>query len=157
MRLYSVTGTSTSRFAYDGANAIAEYDGSNALQQRTVFGPGVDEPIVQYDSAGTRSWLTADERGSIVALADDSGNVTAINSYDEYGKPGASNSGRFQYTGQMWVPDAKAYNYKARFYSPHLGRFLQPDPIGYEDSPNVYDYVLGDPVNLVGDYGERLR
>ena len=113
--------------------------------------------IVQYDASGTRSWLTADERGSIVALADDSGNVTAINTYDEYGKPGASNSGRFQYTGQMWVPDAKAYNYKARFYSPHLGRFLQPDPIGYEDSPNVYDYVLGDPVNLVGDYGERLR
>lgn len=39
------------------------------------------------------------------------------------------------------------YHYKARTYSPTLGRFLQTDPIGYDDGLNWYNYVGGDPIN----------
>jgi RHS repeat-associated protein len=41
--------------------------------------------------------------------------------------------GLFQYTGQVWLPELGVYSYKARMYDPDLGRFLQPDPIGYGD------------------------
>jgi RHS repeat-associated protein len=47
----------------------------------------------------------------------------------------------------MWLNEIGSYNYKARMYAPHLGRFLQADPIGYGDGMNMYAYVGGDPVN----------
>jgi hypothetical protein len=71
----------------------------------------------------------ADQQGSIVAIADRYGNPVAINAYDEWGIPNAArSSGRFGYTGQAWIPELGMYYYKARFYSPTLGRFLQTDP-----------------------------
>jgi hypothetical protein len=42
---------------------------------------------------------------------------------------------------------------RARIYDPKLGRFLQPEPIGYDDGMNMYAYVGGDPVNMADPSG----
>ena len=86
-------------------------------------------------------------------MSDGSGGTLAINTYDDYGIPGSGNMGRFQYTGQTWLPELGMYYYKARIYSPTLGRFLQTDPTGYADGMNWYAYVGNDPINFVDPTG----
>jgi RHS repeat-associated protein len=154
-RLSQVAGSTTTRMRYDGQHLAVELDSSNAVLRRYVYGPGVDEPILVYenDNLGTPRWLHADERGSIVAVSDSNGDASTINSFDEYGIPGAYNYGRFQYTGQAWLPEIGMYYYRARMYSPTLGRFLQTDPIGFAGGMNLYGYVLNDPINFTDPLG----
>jgi RHS repeat-associated protein len=145
----------TTRFLYDGAQVIAEYNGANALQRRFVAAPGLDEPLVWYEGSGTtdRRYLIQDERGSVVAITNSAGAVTNINTYDAYGAPGATNVGRFQYTGQMWLGEIARYHYRARAYDPGTGRFHQADPIGFGGGMNIYAYVANDPVNFTDPLG----
>jgi RHS repeat-associated protein len=156
-RLYSISKSgTTTQFLYDGTDLVAEFNGAGVLQRRFIHGPTEDEPVLWFEGSGTGApyYYHHDERGSVVALSDWAATNYAIKTYDEYGVHGGSTVGRFAYTGQTWLPEVGLYYYKARMYSPMLGRFMQTDPSGYVDGINWYAYVGNDPISKVDPTGE---
>lgn len=143
----TVAGTTTT-FLNDGANPVLV---NSAFM---LAGLGMDEYYAQVSSSGTSSLLT-DEVGSIVAATDGSGAVTENYAYDPYGATSQSGSGGtpFQFTGRENDGAANLYFYRARYYSPALGRFISQDPAGSAGGPNWYAYVGDDPINHVDPLG----
>jgi len=45
--------------------------------------------------------------------------------------------------------------YRARYYDPQAGRFLQEDELGFDAGINFYPYVLNNPLNWIDPYGDQ--
>ncbi|GEM_PF-3868680 len=61
------------------------------------------------------------------------------------------------YTGQIYDIDTGLYYYKARYYNPQLGRFIQPDTVvpdakNYQ-AHNRYSYVMNNPMKYTDPSG----
>jgi RHS repeat-associated protein len=145
-------GPDGATLVHAGAQLMAEYDGAT-LARRHVFAPGLDEPLVSYSGA-TRTWLLADERGSVVAETDGAGVATASFGYGPHGEPDSRGlPTRFGFTGAPILAPLALTQMRTRTYSHNLGRFLQTDPIGQAGGINLYDYAGGDPVNGWDPFG----
>jgi len=44
-------------------------------------------------------------------------------------------------------------NHGRRYFDPEIGRYINCDPIGYGDGPNVYIYVQNNPINHIDPLG----
>jgi RHS repeat-associated protein len=58
--------------------------------------------------------------------------------------------------GYYYDRETGLYHVRNRFYDPNLGRFLQTDPSGFQDSYNLYQYALSAPQTYLDPTGEAL-
>ena len=95
--------------------------------------------------------------GSVVALSDSYGNSCQSYEYSAYGQVAASDpnfiANPYMFTGRRFDYETGLYYYRARYYNPYIGRFLQTDPIGYGDGINWYAYCGNNPVGRVDPSG----
>ena len=148
-------GTTKTRFIYDGNQLIADYNGTSGALLNRYINVGVDEQVIQVTSAGVVSFFHQDKQNSVIATSGNTGAVTNKYKYSPYGESAALTGTSFGYTGQRYDAETALYYYKARMYSTVLGRFLQPDPIGYDGGRflNLYEYVANDPLNFTDPSG----
>jgi RHS repeat-associated protein len=141
---------------YDGAsfmaNSYADFDGSNTLTVRYLYGPAVDMILARRDTSGTVAWYLADHLGSVRDIAATSGTVLDHISYSTFGKvmseTNASNGDRWKYTGREYDSDSGSYFFRARFHDPSSGRFTAEDPLGFAAKDmNRHRYVRNAPTN----------
>ncbi len=78
-----------------------------------------------------------------MTIRDGLGNVISQTAYEN----------PYLFTGRRFDDQTGLYYYRARMYSAELGRFLQTDPIGYEDGINWYAYCGNNPIIIVDLFG----
>jgi RHS repeat-associated protein len=149
---------------WDGWDLIEEYRSGNNVTAAYLYGP---DGLVKNLTAN--EFYYHDGSGSTSHLADSAGNLLEWYRYDLQGTPvfydannnqlPASNYAvRHLFTGQQWYGDVGLYDLRNRFYSPDIGRFLQPDPVGFRGDPtNLYRYSGNNPVTRFDPTGTSMQ
>ena len=148
----TVSGATT-RYLYDGINAVQELSSTSTPLANVVAG-GLDQWAWRTEGANTKHFL-ADALGSARALTDDAKAINTRYQYEPYGETsmsGAASNNSSQYTGRE-NDGTGLYYYRARYYQPVLKRFISEDPLGLQGGLNTYEYVDGDPQTFVDPNG----
>jgi RHS repeat-associated protein len=151
----TAAGTTTS-YLYDGDNPVQEIVGGS-VRANILAGPGTDDYLARIDGTGTRTYLT-DALGSTIALGDPSGTLAAQYTYDPFGATsvtGQDGGNPLRFTGRE-DDGTGLYNYRGRYYSPGLQRFISQDPLGHvAGDTNLYRYVGNQPTGLLDPHGTK--
>ena len=123
--------------------------------------------MVAVNDGSAVQYLLTDHLGSTVAVTNASGTLTSQQRYLPFGGtraiPNSPILGTdFTYTGQRLLDSGMGgiMDYKARFYSVGLGRFVQPDTIIPDQSNpqswNRYSYVVNRPISFNDPTGHMM-
>ena len=155
-------------YIYDGWQVVEERI-SDVVTVNYIYNDGIDDPIAMIAGSDVYYYDT-DLRHNISTMTDASGDVIERYSYDAYGEVKIEDAqgvaiaqsaigNAYLFSSRRYDVDTGLYYYRNRIYSPSLGRFMQRDPIWYEDGLNLYAYVGGNPVRCYDPWGllKRLK
>jgi len=111
----------------------------------------------QPADSNTAYYYHFDGLSSVVALSNSNGDSCQSYEYSAYGQVAASDpnflANPYMFTGRRFDIETGLYYYRARYYNPHIGRFMQTDPVGYVDGINCYAYCGNNPLGYTDPSG----
>ena len=172
-------GNKETHYFYDDARIVEEQDAAGVTLATYTYGNYIDEVLtMERDTGGTPAFETyyyhQNALWSAEAITDGAANVVERYAYDAYGHPtirdGSNNvltnswgtahsaiGNPWMFTGRQYDEETGIYYYRARYYDPDKGRFLQRDPAGYIDGMNLYSYVGDKPPIWIDPFGRAVH
>ncbi len=170
-------GGGLTSYFYDGEHIVEEYDGSDELLRKFVYGQEVDDIRVMIspdyadvdDDQNTSEILNFyfhhDMLGTVTHVTGSNGSVVERYDYQPYGqvsiKDGSGNDlngvsgirNPYMFAARRFDEETGLYHQRRRALDPETGRFLQRDPYGYVDGLGLFTYALSRPTSATDAYG----
>ncbi len=161
-RIAKIIDDDTTRYHYDRRFRIVE-EISDESNISYVWGSGQDR-LVSLRYEGQDYYAAPSPRGDILMFTDQNGTPIEYYNYDPYGNFRISDANNntieqsqignsFGFACKYYDHEINSYYFRARYYSPYLGRFLSTDLAGFVSSFNLYEYAISDPILLVDNFG----
>jgi RHS repeat-associated protein len=170
------------RYIYLGLRPVAVMDYTGQHRETTqLYAIHVDHlgtPQALTDAKQTVVWqarYNSFGRADVQALAvNNDGSVVTASSSNGHGRGGSDNKFSWiasAHASEATQPERKQFEFNLRFagqyqdaetgyhynwnryYDPHSGRYITPDPIGLQGGANAYGYVGADPFGAVDPEG----
>ncbi|NOS70448.1 MAG: RHS repeat-associated core domain-containing protein [Verrucomicrobia bacterium] len=165
------------RYIYDGMRVIQERDTNNTPTVSYTRGTDLSGSLEGAGGIGgllgrshayqtaSGSWTNhnfyhADGNGNITYLVNSAQTLAASYRYDPFGNTTTSSgilasANVYRFSSKEVHVNSGLYYYGYRFYSPSLQRWLNRDPLGEGDGPNLFAYVRNRSMNFIDIDGRQ--
>ena len=161
----------TFRYLYDGQRVIQERDANNTvlvtytrgldLSQTLDGAGGIGGLLARTHPGNKHFYYHADANGNVTAIVNQNQTLVAQYRYDPFGGL-VSQSGPlaeinlYRFSSKEFHPPSGLYYYGYRFYDPNLQRWLNRDPSGTKDGPNLFAFCHNGAINALDAWGLDL-
>ena len=159
---------SSENYLYQGQNEIGIVDDAGNVVEFRLLALGKGAEIgaaVAIELEGNVYSPIHDHNGNVVAIIDyKSGNCEEFYRYSAFGEETVfDNAGTeidglscicpWRFSSKRVDPETGFIYFGRRYYEPRTGRWVAPDPLGFQAGPNLYAYVMNSPLNHFDLYG----
>jgi RHS repeat-associated protein len=158
------------RYLYQDRMEVGAVNSAGVIHQFRVIGQGLGAEIgasIAIELSGEVFAPIHDHSGNIITLLNaQTGQPVEVYRYTAYGEitiyaPGwlwgwqiaTTSQNPWRFASKRIDDETSLLNFGRRYYDPFTGRWISPDPIGFEDGPNLYAYVHNNPLTHLDLYG----
>ncbi len=157
-RIIKQADNTTINYLYTGKDEVGTVV-NNTITQFRLLGKGKGAEIgaaVAIELKNSTFIPIHDNQGNVVQLLDSAGNIVTAYRYSAFGEETSQASvilNPWRFSSKRCDEETGWYYFGRRYYSTDLGRWITPDPLGYDAGPNLYAYVLNTPMTHFDLYG----